>query len=421
MDTIYAEATPPGRGGVSIIRLSGPQAFGIAADLAGALPPSRTAALRSFADKGEILDQGLLLRFDAGSSFTGDAVVEFHLHGAPVVVARFGQALRNRGARLAEAGEFTRRAFLAGRVDLTEVEGVSDLLAAETETQRRQAMRLAAGDLRRLAAGWRNDLVTAGALVAASIDFPEEDALDEVPADVFALMRRVADQIRTQLDGAPAAERVREGFQVAIIGAPNLGKSTLLNRLAGRDVAIVTELPGTTRDVLEFHSDIDGLAVTFLDTAGLRETDDRIEAMGVSRARARAEQADLRVHLVEDDDGRPDGLFCPGDILRRAKGDLSTGERASVSGKTGEGVRELVLTISKELQGRISGAGLVATRRQAQHLQTACSALSGPCDEPAEIVGERIRVALQALERLVGMVSADDYLDVVFSRFCIGK
>lgn len=418
MDTIYAEATPPGRGGVSVIRISGPRAQEIAADLAGDLPPPRLAALRSLRDGGEVLDQALVLRFEAGASFTGEAAVELHLHGAPVIVARVGEALHRRGARLAEAGEFARRAFLAGRLDLTEVEGLGDLLAAETEAQRRQAMQLVAGKLREKAAQWREALVTAGGLVAASIDFPEEDAPDEVPPEALALVRDVRQQIAAELAGAPAAERVREGFQVAILGAPNVGKSTLLNRIARREVAIVTEVPGTTRDVLEFHCDLGGLAVTFLDTAGLRETVDRVEAIGVERARKRAHEADLRILLADGDDGFRE-LLREGDIIRSPKADLRQG--TGISGLTGEGIEELLAEVAAELGSRIAGAGLVANRRQAAQLQRAEEALRGIDAAPAELIGEGIRVALQALEQLVGLVGADDYLDVVFSRFCIGK
>lgn len=421
MDTIYAEATPPGRGGVSIIRISGPEAHAVAAELSGTLGPARAASLRTVRDGDEVLDQALVMTFEAGSSFTGEDVVELHLHGAPVVVARVGKALRTRGVRLAEAGEFTRRAFLAGRIDLTEIEGLGDLLAAETEAQRRQAMQVAAGALRREAEGWREALVTAGGLVAASIDFPEDDAIDEVPPEAQALMRQVGGDIARHLAGVAAAERVREGFEVAILGAPNVGKSTLLNRIARRELAIVTDVPGTTRDVLEFHADLGGLAVTFLDTAGLRETTDTVEVIGVRRARDRAAQADLRVFLVEDGGDDAPELFRKGDILRRAKSDLGSGAEGGVSGLTGEGVEGLLSEITMELMTRVAGAGIVAHRRQAEHLQRARTALAVPAAEPAELIGERIRIALQALERLVGLVGADDYLGVVFSRFCIGK
>lgn len=418
MDTIYAEATPPGRGGVSVVRISGPRAAEVASALAGDLGPARTAVLRTLREDGEFLDQALVLRFEPEASFTGEEVVELHLHGAPVVVARVGAALRRKGVRLAEAGEFTRRAFLAGRFDLTEVEGLSDLLAAETEAQRRQAMQLAAGKLREAAGRWRENLVIAGGLIAASLDFPEEDALDEVPEEALRLIRDVAEEIRAEIAGAPAAERVREGFEVAIVGAPNVGKSTLINRLARRDISIVTPVPGTTRDVLEFHCDLEGLAVTFLDTAGLRDTADSVEAIGVQRARSRAEAADLRVVLVDGGEATGD-LLRAGDIVMRAKADL-TGA-GGVSGLTGEGVDDLLRQIGAELKQRVAGAGLVAHRRQAEHLRRACDALTGADGMPAELVGEAVRVALQSLEQLVGLVGADDYLDVVFSRFCIGK
>lgn len=421
MDTIYAEATPPGRGGVSIIRISGPEAGAIVAGIAGTLGPARQAVLRTLRDEGEVLDQALVVRFDPEGSYTGEEVVELQLHGAPVVVARVGKALQRRGARLAEAGEFTKRAFLAGRVDLTEIEGLGDLLAAETEAQRRQAMQLATGKLRQRAEAWREALVTAGGLIAASIDFPEEDAPDEAPGEALALMREVAQDIGDHLAGAAAAERVREGFEVAILGAPNVGKSTLLNYIARRELAIVTDIPGTTRDVLEFHADLGGLAVTFLDTAGLRETVDTVEAIGVQRTRERAERADLRIVLAKAEDDEARAPVRRGDLLRVAKADLAPRSGEAVSGLTGEGVEALLQDVVRELKTRVAGAGLVANRRQAEHLRRAQEALTVEAGDAAELIGERIRSALQSLAQLVGLVGADDYLDVVFSRFCIGK
>ncbi|MFV0300043.1 MAG: tRNA uridine-5-carboxymethylaminomethyl(34) synthesis GTPase MnmE [Paracoccus sp. (in: a-proteobacteria)] len=418
MDTIFAEATPPGRGGVSILRISGPDARRAAERLAGPLATPRHAEFRELRDEGEILDQALVLWFEKGCSFTGEEVAELQLHGAPVIVRRVMAALRRAGLREAEAGEFTRRAFLNGRLDLAEVEGLSDLLAAETESQRRQAMRAAGGEIRRIADGWRDLLARAGALVEASIDFADEDVPEEVPAETFALLAQLRDEIARELHGYPASERLREGFEIAVIGPPNSGKSSLINRLARREVAIVSAVPGTTRDIIELRMDLRGLAVTFLDTAGLRETEDQIEAIGVDRARSRAEAADLRIFLSES--GAHDlSLFRAGDLALWSKSDLASG-RGDLSAVTGEGVEALLARIHDTLSVRVANAGIVSHRRQADALQDALTALEEWQAQP-ELLAESIRRTALSLERLVGRVGAEDYLDVIFSSFCIGK
>lgn len=415
MDTIYAEATPAGRGGVSIVRLSGPAAREIAEALAGPLPEARRAEFRRIAD-GELIDRGLVIRFEAGASFTGEEVVEFHLHGAPVIVRRLERALSSRGARLAEAGEFTRRGFLNGVIALSEAEGLADLLAAETEAQRQQAMRIVGGDLVVWADSLRQLLVRAGALVEASLDFADEEVPDEVPQEVGALLVEVRERIATMLAGRPAAERLRAGFTVAIVGPPNTGKSSLMNAIARREVALVSDIPGTTRDIIELHTEIGGLAVTFLDTAGLRDAEDPVERMGVSRARVRAQEADLRIHLVAD--AAPDkSLVREGDLLRRSKADLRTGD---LSAWTGEGIDALLDDVRGVLAGRVAGAGLVARRRQAEALESAAVSLESLPAEP-ELLAETIRSAIQRLAELVGRVAPDDYLDEIFASFCIGK
>ncbi|WP_112873097.1 tRNA uridine-5-carboxymethylaminomethyl(34) synthesis GTPase MnmE [Paracoccus endophyticus] len=416
MDTIFAEATPPGRGGVSIVRLSGPEARAIGEALAGPLPEPRRAEVRALTD-GEMIDRALVIRFESGASFTGEEVVEFHLHGAPVIVRRLHAALRDRGARMAEAGEFTRRAFLNGRLTLSEAEALSDLLAAETESQRRQAMQVAAGDLRRWASGLRTRLIRAGALIEVTLDFADEDVPEDVPGEVFDLLGSVRHDIIAMLDGFPAAERLREGFEVAIIGPPNAGKSSLLNRIARRDMALVSDTAGTTRDVLEWHGDLGGLAVTFLDTAGLRETDDRVEQMGVGRARDRARVADLRIHLSRDGT-RDEDLWQDGDLAIRSHSDIAEGD---VSALTGDGVTALLDAIRDALSLRVAGAGLVSRRRQAAALADAAGVLDVSPAAPPEILAEAVRSAVQRLEELVGRVAPDDYLDDVFSSFCIGK
>ncbi|MDO5605348.1 MAG: tRNA uridine-5-carboxymethylaminomethyl(34) synthesis GTPase MnmE [Paracoccus sp. (in: a-proteobacteria)] len=419
MDTIFAEATPPGRGGVSVVRLSGPGSRHIAEELAGPLDEARRSCLRAFRDGEDLIDRGLVIRFDPGASFTGEESVEFHLHGAPVVVRRLEAALASRGARRAEAGEFTMRSFLSGRMDLAEVEGLSDLLAAETEAQRKLAVETSSGALGRLAEEWREDLIGAGAMITASIDFADEEIPDDVADGVAAVIEQVRASIAAQVAGYPANERLRNGFEVALIGAPNAGKSSLMNAIARRDIAIVTDLPGTTRDIVEFRADLRGLPVSFLDTAGIRETADQIEGIGIGRAIERAFAADLRVFLGAVPEGA-EVLIREGDLFITTRGDLS-GDPAAISAVTGAGIDQLMDQIFDILRERLAAAGLASHARQAEALMAAEAALRGAGELPPELMAESLRTAQHHLQRLVGRIDVDDYLDRVFSTFCVGK
>lgn len=424
MDTIFALASAPGKAGVAVIRISGPQAADAGLRLAGSLPQPRGSALRLLRDGDAVLDQALVLHFAENASFTGENVVELHLHGSIVVIRAVLRALTAiPGLRMAEPGEFTRRALENGRLDLAQVEGLADLIDAETESQRKQALRVLSGEIGALADGWRRDLIRAAALIEATIDFADEDVPVDVTPEVTGLLTGVLTGLRHQIAGASAAERVRSGFEVAIVGAPNVGKSTLLNALAGREAAITSEIAGTTRDVIEVRMEIGGLAVTLLDTAGLRDTDDPVERIGVVRARERAAMADLRVFLVEGD-AMPDMAVLPGDIVLRAKADLLADKGGAISGRSGEGVDELLQSIAMVLTGRVAGAG-VATRER--HLTALCRAATGldgamvQIGRNADLAAEDIRSATRALDHLVGRVDVEDLLDHIFASFCIGK
>lgn len=428
MDTIYAIATARGKAGVSVLRMSGPKAMQAAGSMCQTLPEARKAGLRHIVDPaGSLLDQALVLSFPAPHSFTGEDVVEFHLHGSMAVQTAVMRVLTEMsGLRLAEPGEFTRRALENDKLDLAQVEGLADLVEAETEAQRKQALQALSGALGERAEQWRSQLLRAAALLEATIDFADEDVPVDVTPEVSDLLSRVKDDVSAEIRGTGAAERVRDGFQVAILGAPNAGKSSLLNRIAGREAAIVSEIEGTTRDVIEIRIDLGGIPVTLLDTAGLRETDDVVERIGIERAVERALSSDLCVIL----DTGTDLGFQPraGDIVVTAKGDLlPEASPKAISGKTGLGVDALLTRVGSVLGDRAAGAGLATRERHRAALISSVSALSdaqleveaGP--ERADMAAENIRLAIRRLESLVGRIDVEAVLGEIFSNFCLGK
>jgi tRNA modification GTPase len=427
MDTIYALATARGRSGLAVVRISGPAASAAGAALCGSLPAVRVAGLRRLSWRGELLDEALVLSFAEGASFTGEAVVELHCHGGPAVVGAVLRALAEQpGLRLAEPGEFTRRALENGVLDLAQVEGLADLIDAETEAQRRQAVQVLSGSVGRKVDGWRRDLIRAGALLEATIDFADEDVPVDVSPEVLTLIDGLMADLGREAAGVTAAERIRDGFEVAIVGPPNAGKSTLLNQLAGREAAITSEIAGTTRDVIEVRMEIAGLPVTFLDTAGLRDTEDRLERAGIERALARAGAADLRLFLS---DGSALPMLPTGDdLVVMGKSDTkSSFSGLSVSGKTGQGVPELMARIGEILEIRVSSAGALVRERHRVAVTTAIAALAESRaevvrpDSRVELAAEHLRQAVRALDALVGRVDVDDLLGEIFASFCIGK
>lgn len=427
MDTIFALATAQGKAGVAVVRVSGPAAFDACLSLAGVVPDMRQSSLRRLkAADGTHLDEALVLAFPAGHSFTGENVVEFQLHGSIAVVrAVLSELGRLDGLRLAEPGEFTRRALENERLDLAQIEGLADLIEAESEAQRRQALRVLEGKLGDKAEGWRRDLIRAAALIEATIDFADEEVPENVFPEVLELLANVEVELKQEAEGAKVAERIREGFEIAIVGAPNAGKSTLLNMLAGREAAITSEYAGTTRDVIEVRMDLNGLPVTLLDTAGLRETDDPVEGIGIDRAIQRAGQADLRVFLLSDEPlpMTPESE----DIVLRGKSDLFKGEGPGISGKTGEGVSDLVQSISSILSERALGVKTAIRERHRTAIEQGLSRIDDARQsiargsEFSDIAAEDLRSVVRSLDSLVGRVDVEHLLDEIFASFCLGK
>ncbi len=435
-DTIFALASGAGRGAIAVMRLSGAGAGAVVARLAGALPPPRLASLRRLrapAD-GQTLDRALVLWFPGPASYTGEDCAELHLHGGRAVVAAVAAALAELGARPAEPGEFTRRAFLNQRLDLTAAEGIADLIAAETEAQRRQALRQADGALARLLEAWAGRLTRLLAHQEAAIEFADDD----LPSDLGDRARAGAAALRAEIaahlaDGGQG-ERLREGVAVAILGAPNAGKSSLLNALAGREAAIVSARAGTTRDVVEVRLDLAGVPVTLADTAGLREAADEIEQEGIRRARRRAEEADLVVAVFAADTAADAATLAwvrPGALVLANKADLVRAPATiggvaalAVSALTGQGLAALRARLAAEAV-RLAGAGDAALLTRPRHRAALHEAAAWLAEAEAaplpELVSEALRAALRAVGRLTGRVGVEDILDVVFGEFCIGK
>lgn len=400
----------------------------------GGLPPPRTASRRRFRDPatGEQLDDGLVLWFPAPHSATGEDVAEFHLHGSRAVLAAMAQALRGVGLRPADPGEFTRRAFLNGKLDLTQAEAIADLVAAETEAQHRQALRQLDGELGSLYRSWRERLIRLLAHLEAAIDFPEEELPPEIETEIAAGTDRLVADIERHLADGHRGERLRDGIHVAILGPPNAGKSSLLNRLARREAAITSPIAGTTRDIIEVAIALQGYPVVLADTAGLRESEDLVEQEGLRRALQRAEAADIRLFVF--DARRPEDAHAatawpgPDTFLAANKMDLARcadlpKEALPISALTGEGVDRLLTALGERVSQNYRIEGPVLTRaRHRQALEDCLASLqSSRQAELPELRAEDLRLATRSLGRITGAVDVEDLLDVIFRDFCIGK
>ncbi|MEM7301371.1 MAG: tRNA uridine-5-carboxymethylaminomethyl(34) synthesis GTPase MnmE [Pseudomonadota bacterium] len=433
-ETIFALSSGDLPSGVAIVRISGDQVDSAMKRISGVVPSARSMTYSEFKDpiSGDPLDRGLCVRFPGPNSFTGEDVGEFHLHGGIAVVEGFIRSLSAmNGFRLAEAGEFTRRAFENGKLDLTEVEGIGDLIDAETEEQKKLALRQAGGSLRKLYEQWRERIVRCRALIEAELDFSDEDDVPGSVSDqVWVDVQQLCSEISNHLADDRVGEIIRDGFQVSLAGKPNAGKSSLLNVLARRDIAIVTEQAGTTRDVLEVPLDIDGMKVVLKDTAGLRETTDLVESEGIRRAKLAMNSSDLVLWLTEDEPTDKElGQVDVPIVIVQTKTDL-TGEQhdwaaISISAKTGVGVEQLIDSIRNRIEiNSVSESGVISRKRHRDNLRLCFEQLNRSVEMetyPIELRSEELRKAGDHIGRITGKVDVEDLLDVVFSSFCIGK
>lgn len=430
METIFGLASGLGRSGVAVVRISGKAATKALETLGVKTPAPRVAELRTLKFKNEAIDRALILYFNSPNSFTGEDVVELHLHGSRAVVKKIFEVLSSiPNIRLAEAGEFSRRAFLNNKMDLTEAEGLADLIDAETTAQARQAMRQMEGELGRLYEKWRVGVIKNLANIEAYIDFPDEDLPASLKKEIADGINNFRSEIAGHMNDNHRGEKIREGIYVVILGAPNVGKSSLLNYLAKRDAAIVSDIAGTTRDVIEVNLEIAGLPVTLADTAGLRESADVIESEGVKRALARAERSDLKILMLDSADKNPDvSLADENTIIVLNKVDVTPqqvrGDDIGVSITKNIGLDELMKVLEEKLAAKFrqTEAPLITRARHREALNAALDCLNDiSFEKPIELIAEDLRHAAFSIGRITGRIDVEDILDEIFSSFCIGK
>ncbi len=430
-ETIFAPATAKGKSAVAIIRISGSKTSSILKKLTGGVPRKRVMSLKRIIRprNGDLLDQALVVFYPGGESYTGEESAELHIHGGRATVNAVVNCLLEEDLRMAEPGEFTFRALQNGQMDLAQVEGLGDLIEAETEAQRKQAHLALEGAASKASMGWRKDLTYCLALLETEIEFSEEELPPDVKNQARSVISGLQETLNREIGGVDMAERLRDGFEVAIVGQPNAGKSTLLNYLAGREAAITSNYAGTTRDVLEVHMELEGLPVCFLDTAGLRTSNDPIEKIGIERTKTRAKNADLRIFLLEENQQFFPGVdWQEGDLKLLSKVDLVGNScPEGVSGLTGQGVDQMLHNIAEVLENRIGKVGVAINTRHRHAIKQSLEFLEranlelGRNNCQDELVAEDLRQAVRALETITGTIDIEQVLGEIFSNFCIGK
>lgn len=431
MDTIFALATPEGKSGVAIIRVSGKNAFQLFEKFSCPPVNPNEMGLRTLIVNKKLLDEALILCFGEGRSFTGEKVVEIHHHGSLAIIQRCLSVLGGiSDFRMANPGEFTKRAFEHGRLDLSQVEGLSALIDAETTAQLDQAQRVFKGALGKVVGGWRKDLISSKALIESAIDFSDEDIPKDLLKPIRTKISVIKSDLRKEIDGTIISERISSGFEVAIIGAPNVGKSTLFNALLKRKAAITSNIAGTTRDVIEARLDIGGIPLTILDTAGIRNAKGSIEKTGVKLALARAKNADLRIFVSDNNIFDSFGLKVRDDDLKiNNKSDLKKDKDVdiSISAKFGDGIDELLEIMVKIFKEKVGKASIAINERHRNSMVRALNALDAAERElnsgmkNIELCAEEINIAIRAMDSLVGSIDVEEVLGEIYSKFCIGK
>ena len=431
MDTIFALATPEGKSGVAIIRVSGKNAFQLFEKFSCPPVNPNEMGLRTLIVNKKLLDEALILCFGEGRSFTGEKVVEIHHHGSLAIIQRCLSVLGGiSDFRMANPGEFTKRAFEHGRLDLSQVEGLSALIDAETTAQLDQAQRVFKGALGKVVGGWRKDLISSKALIESAIDFSDEDIPQDLLKPIRTKISVIKSDLRKEIDGTIISERISSGFEVAIIGAPNVGKSTLFNALLKRKAAITSNIAGTTRDVIEARLDIGGIPLTLLDTAGIRNAKGSIEKTGVKLALARAKNADLRIFVSDNNIFDSFGLKVrDGDLKINNKSDLKKNKDVdiSISAKFGDGIDELLEIMVKIFKEKVGKASIAINERHRNSMVRALNALDAAETElnsgmkNIELCAEEINIAIRAMDSLVGSIDVEEVLGEIYSKFCIGK
>lgn len=427
-DTIYALATSQGRAGVAVVRISGPEAFTSLKSLCinFNISPRKSKLCDLYTDEGLHLDRALVIPFKGPQSFTGEDVVELHLHGSIAVIQKTLETLSKLpNLRQALPGEFTRRAFTNEKLDLAEIEGLADLIEAETEAQRVQALQVLSGKLGQRVQEWRSMIIKAMAFIEVTIDFADEEVPTDISKDVLLILTNIIKDLEYESESTKVAERIRSGFEVAIVGKPNVGKSSLLNALSGREAALTSEEAGTTRDIIEVRMDLGGLPVKMMDTAGLRDTDNLIENKGISKAIEKANSADLVIVLTED--GEIPIEIQNSSVLKFVSkcddGELADG----VSAFTGYGLDNMISSIKRKLEKRVQNQGLATRYRHREAIDSAVNKIQMAKkfvkDGPSfyDLAAEELRQTTYTLDELFGKVDVENVLDEIFSSFCLGK